>query len=199
MYPLAKIPSFANKSFFEFTKVEAKEYLQWFLSIRDERASVLEVNVKKIYPEWRADYKKGSLVNLYEWFAMQVAYRPMTASERKEVEEQISKTPLFAGVIPIPEATFTDETVSISFDIGIYFGELLIRDIPLLKWTQKLNSTNYVYYAQPILSKSRSKVPVNPRSAIEGIARRILDKDTKEITFEMLYKNWFEKFIQEKE
>ena len=194
MYSLVKIPLFANKSFFEFTKAEAKEYLQWFLSIKDERLTILESHVKLAYPDWEADYTRDSLVNLYKWFLRQVAYRPMTEEEKREVENQISETPLFVGVIPVPQATFTDETVSICFDIGLYFGEVLIKNIPSLKWVQKLSSTNYIYYAQPVLSKPISKVPVNPRASIEGIARRILDKDVEEITFEMLYNKWFEKF-----
>jgi hypothetical protein len=174
--------------------VEAKEYLRWFLNIKEERIEVLESNVKQIFPKWEADYTNESLVTLYQWFKKLIAYRPISQEEKKSFDNQISKTPLFVGVIPEPETTFTDETVSICFDIGLYFGELLIKDVPLLMWTQKLNSKNYIYYAQPLLSKPKSKVPVNPRASMEGIARRILDKDIKETTFEILYDKWFRKF-----
>ncbi|MES1226564.1 MAG: hypothetical protein ABUT20_64410 [Bacteroidota bacterium] len=196
MYPLIKPPLFANKDFFEFTKNEAKEYLRWFLSIKDERISILESDVKKIYSEWQANYTKESLKVLYEWFAKQIEYRGATDDEKKEVENQITKTPLFVGIIPLPQNMFTTETVSICFDIGIYFGETLIKNIPSLKWDQKIDSPKYIYYAQPLLAKFQSKVPVNPRASMEGIARRILDKDVQEITFEMLYDTWFTKFLK---
>lgn len=195
-YPLIKTPSFANKSFFDFTKQEAKEYLQWFLSIQDERLSVLKSYARKDYPDWEINFTKESLIDLYIWFEKQLAYRPMTEEEKNEIENQISKTPLFIGVIPIPQSTFTDEVVSACFDSAIYIGQTLISNVPGVKWLQELKSTNYIYYAQPLLAKINSKVPVNPRASIEGIARRILDKDVEEITFEMLYDKWFEKFNQ---
>jgi hypothetical protein len=194
MYPLVKIPSFANKSFFEFTRDEAKQYLQWFLSIRDERISILESQVKQSYLKWNADYTKGALIDLYNWFKKQVSYRKMTDEEKEQIRNQVSRTPLLVGVIPTPGVTFTDETVSICFDVGLYFGETLIANIQSLKWMQKISSTNFIYYAQPLLAKTKSKVPVNPRASVEGIGRRILDKDVQEITFETLFDKWCEKF-----
>jgi hypothetical protein len=166
------------------------------LSIKEERLAILESGVKRIYPDWGANYTKESLVNLYKWFEKQVAYRIMTEEEKKEVEKQISKTPLFVGVIPIPQFSFTNETVSICFDTGLYLGETLIHNLSRIKWLQKLTSTNFIYYAQPLLGHSQSKVPVSPRASIEGIARRILDKDAAEITFIALYEKWFENFMR---
>ena len=193
MYPLIKIPEFANKNFFDFTKEEAKEYFQWFLSIRNERLSILESHVKQSFFDWKAGYTRESLIDLYKWFQKQVAYRSMTESEKKVVENQISQTPLFTGIIPIPHSTFTNETVSICFDVAIYFGETLICNVPSLKWLQKLASTNYIDYAQPLIGKKENKVPINPRRIAESIGQRILDNDAP-ITFEMLYDKWFEKF-----
>lgn len=193
MYPLIRIPTFANKSFYDFTKAEAKEYLQWFLSIKNERISTLESHVKQSYDTWEANYTKESLKDLYQWFSKTVAYRERTTDEKKEVENQISLTPEYINVIPIPETIFTEETVSICFDAGLYFGETLIFNIPSLKWLQKLNSKNFIDFAQPLIGKKESKVPINPRRIAESIAQRILDKDTP-ITFEMLYEKWVDKF-----
>lgn len=187
MYPLVSVPSFSNKKFFDFTKEEAKQYMLWFLSIKRERIEILEKSVQNIFPEWRADYTEFSLINLYVWFGKQVAYKLISKEEKSEIENQIIKTPLFVNVIPIPESTFTDETVSICFDVGCYFGETLIFNDKEIKWLQKLNSLNYIYYGQPLVSKTKSKVPLNPRASMEGIARRILDRDVKEITFLELY------------
>ncbi|MGN6196508.1 MAG: hypothetical protein ACTHOB_16330 [Ginsengibacter sp.] len=194
MYTLIKPPLFANKTFFDFTKDEAKEYLQWFLSIKDERLIVLEFYVKKAYPEWQANYSEESLIDLYKWFEKQVAYRKVIEEEKKEIENQISKTPLFTGIIPIPQFTFTDETVSVCFDSAIYIGEVLINKLPKVKWLQKLNSKNYIDYAQPLIGEKGGKVPVNPRRVVESIARRILDKDEEQISFEIVYEKWFKKF-----
>lgn len=192
-YPIIKIPTFANKSFFEFSKEEAKEYFQWFLSIKGERISTLEFYVQQSYITWEANYTKESLKGLYQWLNKSVAYRKLTEIEKKEVENQISVTPQYLNVIPMPDTTFTPETVSICFDAGLYFGETLIFNVPSLKWLQKLNSKNFIDYAQPLIGKKESKVPINPRRIAESIAQRILDKDPP-ITFEMLYEKWSNKF-----
>lgn len=194
MYSLVKIPSFANKSFFEFTKAEAKEYLRWFLSIKDERVSVLEANIKQIYPEWKADYTIESLVILYGWFEKQVGYRSIIEEEKKEFDSQISKTPLFVEVIAMPQSTFTDETVSVCFDSAIYIGEMVIKSIHGVKWLQKLSSTNYIDYAQPLIGKKESKILINTRRIIEFTAMQILNKNDEKLTFEMIYKSWFKEF-----
>ena len=195
MYPLLRIPTFSNKSFFEFTKEEAKTYFQWFLSIRDERISILESHVNQSYNTWKANYTKESLIDLYQWFSKAISYRARTIHEKKEVENQILQTPEYINIIPIPESIFTEATVSICFDIGVYFGETLIYNISSVKWLQKLSSTNYIDYAQPLIGKKESKVPINPRRIAESLAQRILDKEAS-ITLEMLYDKWFAKFNQ---
>jgi hypothetical protein len=64
---------------------------------------------------------------------------------------------------------------------------VLINTDKEIKWILKLNSLNYIYYGQPLVAKVKSKVPLNPRASMEGIARRILDKDSKEMTFIELF------------
>jgi hypothetical protein len=197
MYPLVRIPSFANKDFFAFTKSEAKEYLQWFLSIKDERIKILEIEVQKQYAYWKADYTKASLVELYEWFKQNVAYRPISDKEQEVIRIQLSSTPLLANVIPIPAQTFTDETVSICFDVGVYFGETIIFNATDVNWLQKVSSTNFIDYAQPLIGKKNIKAPINPRRAAEGYARRILDKKIEETPPEKLFDILIEKFNKE--
>jgi len=199
MYPLIKIPTFANKDIYTFSKEEAKEYYKWFTSIKRERSQILESEVQEIYPEWKLDYTRNSLINLYEWFRKKVMYRNMNKEEKEELKEQISKTPLLVGVIEIPETTFTAETVSICFDIGVYFGDALIFNVLDAKWIQKINSTNYIDYAQPLIATKVSKVPFNPRRVIESMAGSILDKREKLFSFLELFDDLVLKFSNELE
>ena len=187
MYSLIKTPLFTTKEFFSLSKEEVKEYFKWFISIKNERLQILEKSVQEIYPEWKLDYTKNSLVDLYLWFKTKVAYRKMTDWEKMEIKKQISQTPLLTDVISLPELTLSDEAVSICFDVGVYLGDTLIHQNSEIKWVTKLNSAKYIYYGQPLIAKSMSKVPLNPRAAIEGIANRILDKDSEEFTFLKLF------------
>jgi len=194
MYKPISVPEFARKDFFDFTKAEAKEYLKWFINIKEERLEILKQNVLLKIPDWQLDYSLDSLKVLYKWFKEQIGYRAITEEEKSLIVNQINKTPLLSNVISVPEFSFTVETVSICFDIGLYFGDVLISADKEIKWHLKLNSRNYIYYAQPLVSKIKSKVPLSPRAAIEGIARRLLDKDVKEITFIELYNINLKKF-----
>ena len=194
MYPLVKIPLFAQKDIYAFSKEEAQEFYSWFIRIKTERLSILASEVQKIYPKWELDFTRNSLIKLYEWFKKKVAYRKMTSQESEQFKTQLAKTPLFVGVLNIPESTFTDETVSICFDIGIYLGEVLIENCVGIKWTQKINSKNYIDYAQPIITTKVSKVPFNPRRVTESMAGSILDKSEKLFSFSELVDDLVLKF-----
>lgn len=197
MYPLIKIPDFANKDIYTFSKEEAKEYYKWFTTIKSERLQILETEVQKMYPEWKLDYTRNSLITLYEWLGKKVMYRNMNDEEKEEIKKQISKTPLLVSVIVIPDTTFTDETVSICFDIGVYFGDSLIFNVPGTKWIQKINSTNYIDYAQPLIATKFSKVPFNPRRIAESMAGSILDKSEKSFSLLDLFDDLALKFSNE--
>lgn len=108
----------------------------------------------------------------------------------------LARHPFFFGVIRTPQLSFTDETVSICFDSAIYIVQILINHLPEVKWFQKLNSTNYIDYAQPLIGYKETKSPINPRRVLESLAHQILDKETEKITFEILYKKWYEKFLK---
>ena len=197
MYPLLKIPAFANKDIYTFSKEEAKEYYKWFTNIKNERLQILESEVQKKYPEWKLDYTRNSLINLYEWFESKVMYRKINANEKEEIEKQIGKTPLLVGLVEIPETTFTNETVSICFDIGIYFGDVFVNNQTGIKWIQKINSTNYIDYAQPLIATKVSKVPINTRRVAENMARIILDNEEKRKSFLELFDKWVLEFSNE--
>lgn len=64
MYPLIRIPAFANKDIYAFSKEEAKEYYKWFTSIKNDRIQILESEVQKIYPEWKLNFTRNSLCSI---------------------------------------------------------------------------------------------------------------------------------------
>lgn len=192
-YPLIKVPSFANKSFYDFSKVEGKEYMKWFLGIQNERLNILENNIRIIQNSWKADYSKGSLITLYSWFTNNVAFVKQNQSSLKEIQNQISITPEYSDIIPLPENSLSPETVSICFDAGLYLGETLIHNIQTLMWVQNLSSINYIDYAQPLIGEKGNKVSINPRRIAESIALRILENEPP-VTFETIYEKWAVEF-----
>jgi hypothetical protein len=194
MYLLVKIPAFANKSFYEFTKSESKEFFKWFLSIRNERLSVMQTFVQLDYPSWHLDYSNSSLAPLYEWLVRNSSYRPTTREEQFNIEKQVAQTPQLSEIIPIPKVQFTEETVSMTFDAGVYFGESLIKNNGELRWIQKISSTNFIDYAQPLIARNNTKVPINPRRIMEGYVRRALNNEIEETPLHLLFEMILNKF-----
>lgn len=194
MYPLLAVPNTFNKPFGDFSNKEAKAYFEWFMKIKDERVSILERNVQQSDKNWFADYSKSSFGNLFVWFKANVKRRNITETEAKEIRKQLSSTPLLANVIEVRETTFTRETVSTCFDVAVYFGEILRRNINGLSWTYKVNSKRYVEYGQPIIISLSKKMEVNPRRLIEVCAEKIIDGTDKGNEFENLYNVWADLF-----
>ncbi len=186
MYPLVIVPSFAKQDFFDFSKLEAKQYLEWFLDSKKDRLVILQTEVQKNYPAWKIDFTKPSFHVLYEWFERQVSYRDTTQDEKDAAANQIAKTPQFINLIPVPNVTFSYETVSLCFDFGIYFGEALISGLPSLAWAQDLSSKAFIDYAQPLITKKGNKVPINPRRIAEGYARRSIEKINQKKPWQLL-------------
>ena len=190
MYKLITTPVFASRSFIDFTKNEAEAYLSWFLQNRLQRLIILENYVQKDFPFWKLDYNVTSFVELFNWFGTVISYRQMTEIEKSEMTHQLNSSELLASVIPIPEQTFTDQTISICFDLGILFGELLIKQNNLLNWKYKVSSKKYIYYAQPIITREGIKVDFNPRAIMEITAGKVLDEIANKNEFENLFKIW---------
>ena len=123
--PVLEPEKFSGKTFQEFSKKEAAEYLEWFLSVQEERLAYLEEMVKRDFPEWQADYSRDSLVTLYEWFKKNVSYRLKTPEEYEADLKELEKTPLLKKVIQVSNTTLSDKTVNVCFDTGIYFARCI--------------------------------------------------------------------------
>jgi hypothetical protein len=192
-YPLIIPPAFSQKPFSEFDKKEAKEYFKWFMDIREERLEILIDRVKSDMDGWNADYSEDSLNILFEWFKRNITIREKTSLEKKKMQEIVENS-IFKDFIKTDNYAFTDTTVSICSDVGLYFGETVARKIPGLKWTYIARTNKFAYYAQPVLKIETSKVVLNPRSIIEGVGGKLLRNKIKENEneFVRLYNVWIE-------
>jgi hypothetical protein len=194
MYPLVIVSNSFNKPFVDFTNKEAKAYFEWFMNIKEERIGILEKNVQQYNKDWYANFSRLSFTNLFVWFKSNVKSKKTNETEAEEIRNQLLATPFLVNVIEISDTSFTKETVSICFDVAIYFGETLIRNISDLSWIYKVNSKRYVEYAQPIIINPFKKIDVNPRRLIEVCAEKIIDGTNTENEFKDLYAVWDDMF-----
>lgn len=138
------------------TKKEGKEFFQWFMSVKDERIRILEKAVQTTpgFENWKADFTEKSLKELGKWLPYVATLVPKT-EEMIRIEEES-----FKGVSPIiPEISkimLSSQSVSISFDVGIYFTECVKHNNPnkKLDWVLFQKSPRWVDHNSPILGFS---------------------------------------------
>ena len=190
-YDIVELPEqFLNKTFREFSKTEASEYLSWNNSIQDERISCLESSVRCTHPKWNADFSKESLVVLYDWFEKNVSFRSKTSEEYNADLNKLEKTPLLKNAIEVSDKTLDDRTVSICFDIGIYFARCIDCELGNTHWKYIEKPKSDIFYHQPVLTTDRAKIDLNPRNIIEVCARKTLEGLQNKQTFVQLYDIW---------
>ncbi len=184
MYPPITPPPGIPASREARTKQQVKAYFAWFMSERATRVAVLESEVRK-HPgmaEWSADFSPQSLVALGEWLAATVAIRKLA-------------TPFLPANgpvgMPATEWELAGETFTRCFDVGIYFGDVLVH-AQAGDWVSShalsMRSINY----GDALVKGVRPTPCNPVRLMVTLAYGIVRKTRTSADVERLYHVWAE-------
>jgi hypothetical protein len=158
----------------ELPKKELKEYFKWFLEVIPGRTAELGKAVQETpgFEAWEPDLTPESLEPLGKWFEGQVERRPRTPEEIEKIEQKI-KAGLGSKPMPIvvSDKELTYRTLSLAMDVGMYFCQVLQKNVPGLRWEQPLGSKNFIDYGQPVLMGFKSSLaPFNGPRMIQGLA-----------------------------
>jgi hypothetical protein len=136
--------------FRDMTNAEAKAYGEWFLGTLTERIHILSESVKATpgYASWEPDFSPDSLRMLGEWFEQIVGTRPRSPQEFSEIRRT---APGWFQQVEISDVELTDETFSVAVDIGMYLAEVLLRNVPTIRWRMHRGKRIDVDHAQPVL------------------------------------------------
>jgi hypothetical protein len=146
-------------------KRKLKDFYEWFMKSLPyciEELMQLVVSTPG-FESWEADDSPNSLDGLGAWFAAKVERREFTSEEIQAIKSKLIK--------PIEFATWdlTDETKSFALYVGMYYGEVALKNNPQLTWEQLLGSKKAADYGQPILN-GVGVVPINPVRVAHSIA-----------------------------
>lgn len=157
-------------------KLGAK-YFEWFLSVKDERIKILEEAVQTTsgFEGWKADFSINSLLSLQRWFESVVERRSTTNKEKEAEIKLFSGTKLeeYFEKKGYTQWTLSENTESISQDVGIYFGEVLINNNAGLKWGQNITRKNEYHNNYPAVLSSFG--PDFYPDSIRTFALKVLD------------------------
>lgn len=168
-YKKITVPEFCvNKSFSDFSKKDALVYFEWFEKIKGERVRYLKQEVERENPKHSLNYTRNSFSGLTKWLISKIDFVHPSDYEVRKFNDKMKKTPELANIIKPINITLAQELVSIIFDIGIYYGEMIIKNCENYKWGFTLKPKSYVHYAQPILIAKKPSNNSNPRFFIEN-------------------------------
>ena len=168
------------------TKEELKLYAKWFEENKESRLQELIKAVKttKGYENWEADYSPESLKMLGKWFEENVETEKLSEEEYKE------KRAAVPDYIEIQDWDITIKTRSLAVDIGIYFGEVFIKNHKGLKWEQYLTRSKYHMDKGHMVIKGFGKIRLNSIWVIYVLASGLAKKTKKGTRLYELYNVW---------
>lgn len=180
-------PPFTLK-FRDMPKTELAAYRAWFHGVLEERIAELSKAVKGTpgFEGWAADGSPESLGQLGEWFAGHVETRKRTDEELGEIKLRLTFP------IDIPNEELTNRSFSLAMDIGMYFGRVVLTNIPGTKWDQPLKNKNFADYGQPVIM-GFGTVPLNPVRIAVNLAYAFAAKEQPGTRLQALYEVWSKK------
>jgi hypothetical protein len=153
----------------DISKKELRDFFEWFQEWKPARISQLRefVNAPGDGGEF-VDFSPESLVRLDSWYPRQVRMRPRFQEEVEEIRKRL------VFPVEIPDEELTDVTLSVAIDVGIYFGEVVVANIPGTAWSQLVGSKRNADYGAPVIL-GFGKAVLNPlamcRTLAYGISR----------------------------
>ena len=177
-------PPFTLK-FREMPKSELKTYYGWFMEVLPKRIALLEAQVREVpaRSSWRASSSPESLEELGDWFADQVEVRSRTRPEVDDVQSRLTFP------IDVPGEQLTNRTFSLAMDIGMYFSQVVLKNLAGTRWDQPLRNQKFADYGQPVIMGFGS-VPLNPVRIIVSTAYGIASKEQGGGRVRELYDTW---------
>jgi hypothetical protein len=92
----------------------------------------------------------------------------LTPTEIEVVKSQLTRPIEIAGW------DLTDETKSMATYVGMYYGQVALKNNPELKWEQQLGSKRLADYGQPVII-GPNVVPLNPIRVAHSMAYGFVD------------------------
>lgn len=169
--------------FREMPKRELAAYAAWFHKVIPERIAEVTKAVKVTpgYEGWGPSATPDSLEALGRWLEGQVETRERTDDEIAETRAALT--------FPINPSgqELTNRTFSLAMDIGMYFAEVVLKNLAGTRWTQPLENKKLADYGQPVVT-GFGALMLNPVRVMVTTAYAISRKKPAELR--ALYDTW---------
>lgn len=164
---------------------DLRTYGAWYHEIKPERVAILTRAVRATlgFGDWQPDGSPDSLEPLGAWFVARVQTHRRTAAEMEALRQQM------APITDVPDWDLTDETFSLAMDVGMYLGDVVVKNLPGTRWDQVLKDRRNIDYGQVVIEGS-GRVPMNPVQLVLVIAYGVPERQFKGNRLSELYQVW---------
>ncbi|MDY7560890.1 hypothetical protein QN366_21890 [Pseudomonas sp. CCC3.2] len=171
--------------FASMTEAELSDFYNWFIVNLPYFLDELIQAVWKTpgFEGWSADFSPESLDMLGEWFAARVESRDLSPEEIDELKSEIT------SAVEIATWELTSETKSLAVFIGMYYGQVAIKNNPKLSWKQVKANMKLADFGQPVIS-GPGVVPINPVRVANVLACGIARGSKTGSRLRGSYDNW---------
>lgn len=169
--------------FREMAKKDLIAYREWFHDSSPTRIAGLAsaVTATPGYESWQPDSTPDSLEQLGRWFEGQVETQTKEPAEIARAESE------FTFPIELPKEELTTRTFSLAMDIGMYFAQVILKNLHGTRWDQPLTNKKFADYGQPVLM-GFGTVPLNPVRVMVTTAYAI--SKNRPAQLRELYETW---------
>lgn len=179
------IAPFEFSSFKELSIKEAKEYFEWYMSVKEARINNLNSYINK-NNNILLDYSLKSLEMLWKWFVKNIKTEIMT--EEECYKECDGKPEWIQEKIRKKKTKISITTWCICQDIAVYFAETMIKEHEELYWSYLIKPKNVVNVNEPVIMGFSNKLYFSPFHIVANLTRKaVQDEETSLVE---LYLKW---------
>jgi hypothetical protein len=183
-YLEVKVPIDMNQDRSLITNKTVKVYFDWFLNIKEDR---IKIFYNEIFKTKDVKLSINNLTQIYIFLKENIKVR--TLNQEKIDKEQEKLPQQIRDIHKIDNYEFIEPTYSIIFDSGIYFGELLRKEILGLEWKPEMNR-RMVYFGKPVLEKEGIKGSLEPIAIMYILANQMYKGTINSNRLIDLYVTW---------
>lgn len=140
------------------------------------------------FSEWEANFREDSLPRLADW--LHIALEATDTSGKK----WRAPIPLHLCNQNPPLWDLTDASREIIVAVGMYYGEIMVRQNPGVSWMHFLKSKSMADYGQPVISGS-VLYPINPVRVATTFAFGVMDGSESRNGLLSAYEFWKHKIL----
>jgi len=180
-------PPFELK-FREMSKRELGAYREWFHSVMPQRTAELAEAVRGTpgFDGWIPDLTPDWLSLLCEWYRREAETRQRTDAEMGKIKSRLTFP------IDVPNQELTNRTFSLAMDVGMYFGQVIMKNVPGTRWDQPTKNPKFADHGQPVIL-GFGTVPLNPVRIAVTLAYAFAAKEQTGYRLRVLFDVWSRK------